>query len=125
VSTTGCPPLLVKTSYLWTASDPTLGAIHGDHALPNVGIGRLPARNAEELRGTVSKILAYEAGDSNLDLVVLVNDDSDRAGDFASNAEEITGGVLSGLPVLRLSVQELGGSTRTEILGAFDERRRL
>jgi len=116
------PPLMVKTSYLWTVSDPTLAAIHGDDVLPDVAIGRLPARDAEELRVMVAKILAYETGEAGVEsLLVLVNDNSDRAADFAGDADEIAQGVLSGRPIRRLSVAELGGSTRGEILRAFDE----
>ncbi len=119
------PPLMVKTSYLWTVSDPALGAVNGDDILPDVAIGRLPARNPEELRVMVSKILAYETGNANLEsLLVLVNDNSDRAGDFRRDADEIALGVLSGRPVRRLSLEELGGTPlrmRTEILRAFDE----
>ncbi len=116
------PPLMVKTSYLWTVSDPTLAAVHGDDLLPDVAIGRLPAGNADELRSMVSKILAYESGEAGREsLVVLVNDDSDQAGDFAANADEIARGVLAGKTVRRLSLNELGGAMRSEILRAFDE----
>jgi len=116
------PPLMVKTSYLWTVSDPTLGAVNGDDILPDVAIGRLPAQNPDELRVMVSKILAYETGEANLEsLLVLVSDNSDRAGDFVGNADEIAQGVLSGRPIRRLSLNELGGATRNEILGAFDD----
>jgi len=116
------PPLMVKTSYLWTVSDPALGAIHGDDILPDVAIGRLPARNPDELRVMVSKILAYETGEASLEsLLVLINDNPDGAGDFARNTEEIAAGVLSRRPLRRLSLDELGGSMRNEILRAFDE----
>jgi hypothetical protein len=115
------PPLMVKTSYLWTVSDPSLGAVHGDDILPDLAIGRLPAASALELRAMVSKILAYEASDARLDgLLVLATDNSDRAGDFAGNADEIASGVLSGRPIRRLSLEELGGSMRSEIVRAFD-----
>ena len=33
------PPLMVETSFLWTASDPTLAMIDGDDMLPDVAIG--------------------------------------------------------------------------------------
>ncbi|MGH9390158.1 MAG: C25 family cysteine peptidase, partial [Vicinamibacteria bacterium] len=115
------PPLLVKTSYLWTVSDPTLAAVHGEDILPDLAIGRLPAGNPEELRILVEKILAYETGNADLEgPLVLVTDNPDQAGDFDANAEEIARGVLSGREVRRLSLRELGSSTRDEILSAFD-----
>jgi hypothetical protein len=116
------PPLMVKTSYLWTASDPAYAAIHGEDLLPDMAIGRLPAKDPEELRAMVSKILDYETGAASLEsLLVLVTDDSDRAGEFDRDAQEIEAGVLSGRPIRRLSLDELGASMRGEILRAFDE----
>ena len=116
------PPLLVKTSFLWTASDPAFAAVHGEDILPDFAIGRLPAASAVELRAMVSKILAYEQGEAGLDgLLVLATDNSDRAGDFVGNADEIARGVLAGRPVRRLHLNELGSSMRGEILKAFDE----
>jgi hypothetical protein len=116
------PPLMVRTSYLWTVSDPTLGAIRGEDLLPDVAIGRLPAKSPEELRVMISKILAYETGGADLGhLLVLANDNADRAGAFSRDADEIAAGVLAGRPVRRLSLDELGESMRGEILRAFDE----
>jgi hypothetical protein len=116
------PPLLVKTSYLWTVSDPALAAVNGEDVLPDVAIGRLPAAAAEELSVMVEKLLAYERGEADpKGLVVLVNDNSDRAGDFAANADELARGPLAGRAVSRLDVGKLGAATRGEILAAFDE----
>ncbi len=116
------PPLLVKTSYLWTASDPALAAVNGDDLLPDLAIGRLSAKNLEELRAMVDKILAYESGQTTLQgLVVLVTDNPDRAGDFAANADELSTGVLTGRELRRLDVSLLGSATRGEILRSFDQ----
>jgi hypothetical protein len=116
------PPLMVKTSYLWTASDPTLAAVNGRDLLPDFAVGRLPASSAEELRVMVSKILAYETAPGGLDgLLVLAADNADAAGDFSADVVAIEGGVLAGKPVRLLLLHELGGSMRGEILRAFDE----
>jgi hypothetical protein len=113
---------MVKTSYLWTASDPTYAAIHGEDILPDVAIGRLPAASREELRVMVAKILAYENGDADLaGSLLLVTDNSDRAGNFEAHAEEITRGVLAGKNLRHLSVAELGSATRGEIVSALDD----
>jgi len=53
---------MVKTSYLWTASDPAFAAVNGDDILPDLAIGRLPAANPEEARAMVEKILVHEDG---------------------------------------------------------------
>src|SRR3990172_10682049 len=70
----------------------------------------------------VSKILAYEKGAGGLaGLLLLDTDNSDSAGDFVGNAEEIARGILAGRPIRRLHLHELSGSMRGEILKAFDE----
>ncbi len=60
------PPLMVKTSYLWTASDPSLAAVNGDDILPDFAIGRFPAATLAQARAMVDKIVAYETGDAGL-----------------------------------------------------------
>ncbi len=115
------PSLLVKTSYLWTASDPALAAVNGDDILPDLAIGRLPAANAEELRTMVAKILAFEASQPLSAPLALVTDNPDEAGDFVGNAEEIASGVLAGRDVLKLHLTELGTSAmRQRIAETFD-----
>ncbi len=61
------PPLMVKTSYLWTTSDPTYASVNGEDLLPDLAIGRLPAATVDEARAMVEKIVAYETGDVSLD----------------------------------------------------------
>jgi len=115
------PPLMIKTSYLWTASDPTLGAVNGDDPLPDVAVGRLPAANREELRAMIEKILALETGAGASGPFVLVTDNPDDGGDFVRNADEIAGGILRGREVTTLHLSQLGpGELRSRIAGAFD-----
>ena len=72
------PPLLVRTSYLWTASDPAFAAVHGTDVLPDLAIGRLPASSSSELSSMISKILDYERGAARRDgLFVLAADNAD------------------------------------------------
>ena len=118
------PPLMIQTSYLWTASDPTLAMVNGDDRLPDIAIGRLPAGSVEQLRALIDKILAFENGAASLysDPFVLVADDPDKAGDFVANAEEIGRLVPPPQRVDKLYLSELGrASTRDGILRSFDE----
>ncbi len=116
------PPYIVKTSYLLTASDPAYAAVNGDDLLPDVAIGRLPAKSTEELTAMVEKILAYERGELTLDApFVLVADDADRAGDFESDAEEIASTLFAGHDTQRIYLSELGASAaRDAIIDSFD-----
>ena len=117
------PPLMVKTSYLWTTSDPTYASVNGDDLLPDLAIGRLPAATVDEARQMVEKIVAYETGDVTLEgTAVLVADNADRAGNFEADAEEIASGLLSSREVKKIYLSQLSrAATRSAILDAFDE----
>ena len=116
------PPLMVRTRYLWTASDPLYAAVNGDDDIPDLAIGRLPAATASEMRRMVEKILDFEARESFLTSgVVLVADDRDRAGDFEADAEALAGGILARYLPKRVYLGRLGpAATREAILETFD-----
>jgi uncharacterized delta-60 repeat protein len=117
------PPLMMKTTYLETASDPAYAAVNGDDLLPDLALGRLPAATVGELETMVTKILAWEEeGKSLRSRAVLVADNADSAGDFAAGAEALAASVLQGRKVEKIYLQELGSeATRTSIRKAFDE----
>jgi hypothetical protein len=120
--TSPLPALMTKTSYLWTASDPLLGAVNGEDSLPDLAVGRLPARTAEQAEALVSKLLAWEESGQGLSgKVVLVADRPDAAGDFEADVADIQASFLSGPATTVLRVSELGSATRAAILDAFDE----
>ena len=60
------PSALVRTSHLWTASDPSLAAVNGDDLVPDLALGRLPAKNEEEARRLIEKVVAFEQGGHDL-----------------------------------------------------------
>jgi len=116
------PPFMVRTSYLWTASDPGYGAVNGEDVLPDVAVGRLPAGSAEELRGMVEKIIFHEAsGDHGMGAAVLVADNPDAAGDFERDADEIASGLLASRKPRKIYLGRLGvEATRQAVVEAFD-----
>jgi hypothetical protein len=116
------PAWIVKTSYLWTASDAAYASVNGDDVLPDLAIGRLPASSAAELRLMVEKILAYESAGSMGDReLVLVADNSDAGGDFEGNAEEIASS-FAGQGPERIYLSRRGAeATRGAIVQAFDD----
>jgi len=117
------PPLMLKTSFLWTASDPAYAAVNGEDILPDLAVGRLPAANADEARAMVEKILAYESsGSISGKPVVLVADSPDAAGDFEADAEEIASGLLASWSPRKIYLSRLGTEpTRRAILDSFDQ----
>jgi hypothetical protein len=115
------PPLMVKTSYLWTASDPTYAAINGEDLLPDIAIGRLPASSLDEAERLVGKILTWEAGRETLSgRAVLVADNADSAGNFEANADQIASTLLASREVERIHFSQLGPATGSTILASFD-----
>jgi hypothetical protein len=118
--TSPLPALWTRTSYLRTASDPLLAAVNGDDPLPDLAVGRLPARTPEEAERLVAKLLAWEDSAQGLGgRAVLVADDPDAAGDFEADVEELRASVLAGRDTRVLRLRE--GAGRPEILAAFDE----
>jgi len=118
------PPLMLETTYLWTASDPSYAAVNGEDVLPDLALGRLPAASLEEARVMVEKIVAFETLEAGLDTapVVLVADNADRAGNFVADAEELASSTLAGRDVRKIYLSELGlERTRGSIRKAFDE----
>jgi hypothetical protein len=116
------PALLTRTSYLWTVSDPALGAVNGEDLLPDLAVGRLPARTREEAEALVSKLLAWEdSGPGLVGHAVLVADRPDAGGDFEADVEDIRASFLSGRATTTLKVGELGAATRGAILDSFDD----
>lgn len=123
VASNQVPPMMVRTRYLWTASDPLYASVNGDDLLPDLAIGRLPAATLEEARWMVEKILAYEmTGASTAAPVVLVTDDPDPAGNFEADAEEIATRLPGSREVKKIYLGRLGvTAARSAVAEAFDE----
>lgn len=117
------PPVLFRSSFIWTASDPLYAAVNGEDSMPDLALGRLPASTPEEARSMVDKILAFENAGLNLDgAAVLVSDNPDYAGNFDAEAEEIATGLLAARNPSRISLAQLGpDATRAAILDAFNQ----
>jgi len=115
------PTPIQKTSYLWTASDPSYASVNGEDGLPDLALGRLPAASVEEARALVEKLLRYE--ESGMDLggpAVLVADDPDSAGDFEKDSDELAS-QLRGREVEKIYLRGLGRDpTRSSIREALD-----
>jgi hypothetical protein len=117
------PAQMVKTQFVWTASDPWLASVNGEDLLPDVAIGRLPAASVEEVEILVGKILAYETGEGAAEApVVLITDNPDKAGDFDWNADVLAETVLKEQEVEKIYLSKLGTvATRSAIANAFEE----
>jgi hypothetical protein len=115
------PALMLKTSYLWTASDPLYAAVNGEDGLPDLALGRLPAATVDEARVLVEKVLEYEESGQELSgPAVFVADNPDAAGNFEADSDEIAAG-LAGSEVQKIYLRELGAvETRRAIVDSLD-----
>ncbi len=115
------PGLMVKTSFLWTISDPSYASVNGDDALPDLALGRLSASSLAEASVLVQKLIAFEsAGLSPLaGPRVLVADNADGGGNFERDADEIAAGVLAG-QAEKIYISRQGGGTRAAIYDALN-----
>jgi hypothetical protein len=115
------PAYPLKTSYLWTASDPSFAAVNGEDLLPDLAIGRLPAASIDEARALVEKMLTYEESPREIGgPVVLVADNPDQGGDFEADSDEIAS-MLVDREIEKVYLSQLGSAgTRTAITSAFD-----
>ena len=111
-----------RYTYLETASDDWFGDFDGD-GIPEIPVGRLPVRTAEEARAVVAKIVGYEGGASGGEWtqeVLLVADRNDGF-DF----EEATRGLVDLFPADR-TVRGIflgesdPGTARSELLGSLN-----
>jgi hypothetical protein len=110
-----------RTTYLWTALDPVLGAVNGEDEVPDEAVGRIPATTVEQAEALIGKLLAWEASGQGLSgKALLVADDEDAAGDFEWDVEDVRSSFLSGRETEVVKVGELGPGTRPAVQAAFD-----
>jgi hypothetical protein len=118
------PPLLRQTFDGLFSSDEQFADIGGDE-LPDVAIGRLPARTPEELAAMIAKIRAYEKdfGAAWQNHLVFANDKADGAGNFAESVAQFTNLVAAPYAVsVRVNLDTTAiAPARTAFLGSFDE----
>jgi hypothetical protein len=115
------PALWGKTSWLWTAKDPVLGAVNGEDEVPDVAVGRIPATTREEAERLIGKLLSWEGTGQGIDgKALLVADDPDAAGDFEWDVAAIRAEFLGGRETEVLKIGELGAGMRPAVQAAFD-----
>src|SRR5262249_24059218 len=107
------PGFPVKTSFLWTVSDPTYASVNGADLVPDLAIGRLTASNVEEAQVLVQKTIAFESGGGSFSgTSVLVADNADTGGNFEADADDIAATVLAGRSPQKIYYSQQGASTR-------------
>ena len=116
------PPLLVQTPGGVCASDGLLADTGGD-ALPDLAIGRLPARTAAELTAMIDKIETYEAGFGSAwqNQLVLAADKADSIASFSAANTRLAALVATPYSVAqRIDLDTMAiGPARTNLMNWF------
>jgi Peptidase family C25 len=117
------PTKLVDTIAMETASDDWLADFDGD-GLPELAVGRLPARAASEVSLMVSKIIDYDRSLPPQD-VLFVSDSNDGI-DFERGISELRRLVPGGKPVEEIVRGRLDDSTtRGQVIGSLNRAPRI
>jgi peptidase C25-like protein len=98
------PPLFLANADGIFASDILLVDLVGNDGLPELAVGRIPARSAAELNAYVDKIVAYENGaDSSwVGSAMALADAVDQGADFAAQSERVVSLLPAGYNVDRI-----------------------
>ncbi len=120
------PPILHLSPRGVFSADSKLGDLDGD-GVPEVAVGRLPAKNASELSVMVSSIVLYEADfESDWQKALVFAADVREPGlpspaDFARDSEVIAGRVPASHPIHRVYRDDLPAATgRDQLIGHFN-----
>ena len=117
------PPMLIQTPAGVCASDGLLADTGGD-ALPDVAIGRLPAKTPEQLAAMIDKIQAYEAefGAAWQNQISLAADPADSVGNFTAENDKLAALATDPYSVAaRIDLDTMGiGLARTNFMDWFN-----
>jgi len=115
------PTPYVRTDPLvaFTPADPLLADVDGD-GLPDVPIGRLPVRTSAELTRVISKILAFEAGETRR-TAVFTADGRDGMTSFSRISDSLAEQLPNAWAVDRVSLDDQSvAEARSDLLAALN-----
>lgn len=102
------PTKLVDTAYMEAASDDWFADFDGN-GIPEIAVGRLPARTVQEAATMVSKIIAYEHA-AKPDGVLLVSDSNDE-NDFEAASSQLKDWIPAGEQVVEINRGRMDATT--------------
>jgi len=118
----GCSDNIIPAKRIWTpeglfVSDNWYADFNED-GMPEIAIGRLPARTVEELRTMVAKTIAYEAAPEGewCRRALLAADDPDDGGEFTFDSELLSELLPEGCTVERAYLEEFEPGQAREVI---------
>jgi hypothetical protein len=115
------PTKLVATAYLETASDDWYADFNGD-GIPQIAIGRLPARTPAEAAAMAGKIVAYDASARSAasNHVLVVADANDEDNNFESFGNAVQALLPKQMGVTKIYRGQMQSSAHSALIGQID-----
>ena len=116
------PTRLMETTFLETASDDWFADFDLD-GVPELAVGRLPVRTAQDADRLVAKIVAYEQGQDGpwKQKVLMAVDENDPTYDFEQDILEVEASLPAGLMVEKILRGQSGATAKAELLTKLNE----
>ena len=114
---------LVGTDIGLTSSDSYYVDMVGNDSVPELAIGRIPVRTAEELDSYIDKLIAMEntLGQSERSKVLAIADDSVSGGNFAADSDEMLMFMPEDLEIEKVYLTDMSLSeARTAAFGSIN-----
>jgi MYXO-CTERM domain-containing protein len=114
------PPMLIGTAEGLIESDSAYGDVEGNDGVPEIAVGRIPARTPAELAAYIGKLRAHEAGaaDAWSRDALLVADDADASGDFAADTAALAAALVAGYDVGAIDLDSIDIATARQQVAA-------
>jgi len=115
------PTKLVMSDLLLTASD-TWFTDFDDDGAPDIPIGRLSARVADDVVAEVAKIVSYETNAQSPSRKIVLVSDADAALDFHANSVALEDSIPPGFDVVDINASASGAaSARQQLIAGFND----
>ncbi len=116
------PTKLLDTTYLETASDDWFVDFNND-GIPELAIGRLPFRNAQEASTMISKIVGYERSSGSEE--VLLASDANDGFDFEGASTQLKGTLPASLKTSQINRGTDTAGAKTRLMEAINRGQKL
>jgi uncharacterized repeat protein (TIGR01451 family) len=101
------PPLMMGMPDGLFPSDNLQVDISGNDGIPELAIGRLPARTDEELEAMINKIITYEgSGGTWTNRVIMIADNADEGGNFPALNQALGTVIPSGVEQIAMTLND-------------------